>query len=275
MEGIMKYISNTWKSSKQGKAIVVAIVIVFLCLCCGLIGIFAPKSSPASNPDATPDIKALQTSAVQTVMAGVPTKTPLPTNTPQPTETPLPTATSTPPPQPIVLTGSGDSVVDVKKWNGPAILKATHTGGGNFIVLNYASSGDKIDLLINTIGNYAGTLPLDFLDSQRTARLEITAGGQWELTIFPIQNARRETVPSSIQGTGDDVVVLTDAAPDLLKINATQAEGNFILMTYGTKGRDLLVNEIAPYSGTVMTKPGTYLLVITATGPWSIEITAK
>jgi hypothetical protein len=39
--------------------------------------------------------------------------------------------------------------------------------------------------------------------------------------------------------------------PDLLKVDASQAKGNFAIWGYGND-RDLLVNEIAPYSGTVV-----------------------
>lgn len=78
----------------------------------------------------TQDLVSIQDTAValawtsyaitQTAAAPTATLTPLP-----PTNTPIPTATNTPEPQPIVLTGNGDSVVDVNKWPSVALMKAT------------------------------------------------------------------------------------------------------------------------------------------------------
>lgn len=204
------------------------------------------------------------------------TNTPGPTETPQPTDTPLPTVTFTPPPEPIILTGTGDSVVDVEKWSGPGIARIAHQGGGNFAVINHGTNGERIDLLVNVIGNYQGTLPLDFLDSEHTGRFEITAGGSWEIQVLPLASVRTEPIPGIIQGVGDDVIALDGPGlPDLLKADASGGSGNFAIWTYGLDGRDLVVNEIAPYSGTVLIDSGTYVLVISATGPWSLDITTR
>ena len=205
-----------------------------------------------------------------------PTGTPLPTDTPTPTDTPLPTLTPTPLPEPIILSGSGDSVVDLSKWDGPAILHVAHSGGGNFALWNNDASGNHIDLLVNTIGSYQGTLPLDFLDREHTTRFEVTAGGAWEIQILPFDMVRKENIPGIIQGVGDEVIAFTGvASPDLLKADASGASGNFAVFTFGSSGRDLAFNEIAPYTGTVAAARGTHLLVITATGPWSIEVTTR
>ena len=68
--------------------------------------------------------------------------------------------------------------------------------------------------------------------------------------------------------------------PDLLKVDASQAKRNFAVWALG-KSRDLLVNEIAPYTGTVLVNKrllldgGIVLLLVSADGPWSIEITGR
>lgn len=204
-----------------------------------------------------------------------PTSTPEPTNTPKPTNTPLPTATPTPEPQPIILTGKGDSVLDVEKWSGPALAKIKYNGGSNFAVINYDTQGERIDLLVNTIGKYEGIIPLDFIDGEGTARLEVKASGEWEIQILPIDRIELVAIPTTIQGVGDYVVGIRSGNPDLLIVDASKSESNFALFAYASEGRDLLVNEIAPYTGTVIVPSGTYVLVIVATGPWSIEATAK
>lgn len=210
-----------------------------------------------------------------------PTNTPKPTNTPEPINMPRPTVTFTPALAPIILSGTGDSVVDVQKWDGPALAHITYSGSGHFAVWNYGANGEKIDLLVNTIGKYEGTLPLDFLSDEQTARFQIEGRGPWEIQVVPFEQIRRIDIPGTFDGNGDDVVYMRGTGrPDLLKIDAGQAKSNFAIWGYGN-GRDLLVNEIAPYSGTVVvasslpTSDGALVLVIKATGNWSIEVTIR
>lgn len=230
-----------------------------------------PPTSTISIEDA---VKTVSVSTGKTLTAVAPTRTPKPTKTKIPTLTPRPTATKTPIPEPFNLSGSGDSVVDVKKWFGPALVKITHTGFGNFTVKNYSASGDTIDLLVNEIGNYIGTRPIDFYDKQETARFEINADGAWNIQVMPLQYVRKEAIPGGISGNGDDVIAIVGDNPDLIKSNYP-GDSNFVIISYGYGGTDLLVNEIGPYSGTTIIPRDTMMLEIVATGPWTLEITQK
>jgi len=128
---------------------------------------------------------------------------------------------------------------------------------------------------VNTLGRYQGTVPLDFLDDQHTSRFEINASGQWEIQVLPLSQVRREQIPGTITGTGDDIVFLDGANPDLLQVDATKAKGNFVIWAYGDR-RDLVVNEIAPYQGTVVVSRDTMILVISeGGGEWTMEVTTK
>jgi hypothetical protein len=81
-----------------------------------------------------------------------------------------------------------------------------------------------------------------------------------------------EQIPGIVVGTNDDVILLGGGRPDLLKVVASQAESNFIVRAIANARYDLVVNEIAPYSGTSILYPSTIALIIKATGPWSLEI---
>ncbi len=240
-----------------------------------LIVLLAGCATPAAP---TPDVAAIQATAqamawaavTQTALA-VPTVTPTLTITPTPTNTPEPTAT----PAPIVLQGTGDNVVDVPKGDEPMIAKVIHNGGSNFVIWSVDRSGNQMDLLVNTIGAYQGTLPLDFLDGEQTARFEIKAGGAWQIELLPLDLARQSAIPSVIQGVGDDVVVLVGTLKtDILVVDAFNASSNFIVHQYSDT-KELLVNEIAPYTGAVAMNPETVLLTIKATGPWQLEVTSR
>ncbi len=160
-------------------------------------------------------------------------------------------------------------------------MSLKYNGSGNFAVINYDAQGQQIDLLVNTIGKYEGTIPLDFArdfsPAEKTARLSVESSGEWEIQILPIEDAGLVMVkiPATIQGVGDDVVWIVGLDPDLLIIDATKAESNFAVWGWGPGVYDLLVNEIAPYSGTVIIPMNTVVLIIQATGPWSIEVTTK
>lgn len=272
------------------------ILAVALIGCC-LIAVFAGGGEQAAPEETTATAveeshePAEPTAATEPTDTSVPTDTPVPTETPIPTDTPVPTETPTPEPtntprptdtpvpptptpEPIVLSGSGDSVVNVEKGTDPALAQITYNGGSNFIVENYGADGEQIELLVNTIGSYEGTRPLDFMANETTTRFQIKASGPWEIRIVPLAEGRRMDVPGSAQGTGDDVLLLVGETPDLLQADASNATSNFIVLGYDG-GRDLLVNEIAPYSGTVMLNPQTIVLEIVATGPWTIEVTGQ
>ena len=154
-------------------------------------------------------------------------------------------------------------------------MRSKYSSGGNFIVTNYDANNQTIDLLINVIGAYEGTVPLDFKLAEQTARLEIKASGPWEIQILPLDVARHAVIPGTIQGVGDDVFYLDGANPDTVKADASTASSNFVLFSYSDSGIDLVFNEIAPYTGTALLDQSTFLVSVRATGNWTLEITTK
>lgn len=230
------------------------------------------QTSIATNTN-TPQPTATETSLPTSTPTY--TKSPKPTNTPGPTKTRTKMPTYTPTPEPIILTGSGDSVVDLKNWDRAGIAEISYNGSGNFVVKNYNASGENLDLLVNTIGAYHGSVPINFFDDEKTTRFEVKASGEWEIKIISILDGRWEIIPSTFSGNGDDVIMLIGGTPDLIKVDATNASRNFVIWAYYESSTDLLVNEIAPYQGTSILGNDLVILEIKATGDWILEITAK
>lgn len=209
----------------------------------------------------------------------IPTKTPRPTATPRPSATQRPAATHTPYPDTIRLSGLGDQMVDIEKWAGPALLHATSEGDGNFIIETYNAEGENIDLLVNMIGSYEGTRPLDLKGNEMTTRLQITASGPWEITITTLLEVRTEDGSTPFGGQGDDVVMVSPARgrAELLQIDTT-AEGIFAVWCYGNDS-DLVFFTADPGYHTVLVPPtfvfdsGAVLLVIESEVEWTIEVT--
>lgn len=245
-------------------------LIIFIAL---LVVACAGETAPTADPISPETAVALAwTEVIKQQTANAPTSTPTPL---PPTSTPRPTITPTPAPQPIILTGSGDAVVDVQKWTSVALMRATYNGERNFIVENFDAAGNQIDLLVNTIGSYSGNQLIDIYDGERTARFSIKASGPWEIQILPISAIRTEMVPGLIQGVGDDVIALQGGVSDLFTADASQATSNFIVYALSQDDYYLVFNEIAPYTGAVIAKGRTLLIQVKATGNWSIDITAK
>lgn len=190
-------------------------------------------------------------------------------------EEPIEEAEPEPELEPIILSGSGDSIVDIDKPNSPMVVHITgNAADRHFAVKNYDSTGESIDLLVNTTEPYDGIIPLDFMADEWTSRFEVTATGNWTIEVLPLASIRILSVPGKIEGNGDEVFALTGGVPDLGIIFGNSGSNHFAVKSYNG-GRDLLVNTTDPYEGTVMMDSGTILIEVIAVGSWTIEITAR
>jgi hypothetical protein len=171
--------------------------------------------------------------------------------------------------EPIVLSGTGDDVVDVSMPTDQAgIITLTHQGGANFAVISYDPAGNRIDLLANVIGNYNGARPVNLTGTEPVGQLEITADGPWTAEIRSLAEARIE-VTQTFSGQGPDVVILGGDTGNAASVTH-DGSANFAVIAWGDS-RDLLVNEIGAYQGRVRIPPGTILLDIQADGGWSFD----
>ena len=102
--------------------------------------------------------------------------------------------------------------------------------------------------------------------------LEITATGNWEVTIEPLTQARLVFCSEgSAVGEGDDVVVVVDFSDSGGAATLTHnGDSNFTIWAWGVAGRDLLVNEIGAYNGTVLVESGLFIWEVSADGDWTV-----
>lgn len=198
--------------------------------------------------------------------------TALPSKSVAPTAKPTPSAPPTPAFAPIKLSGTGSSVprftipVDT-----PAIADISHVGAANFAVWALGESGEKQDLLVNTIGNYTGTVLFDQKTGEHSVAMDVQADGAWTIEIKSLTAAFKWDGKKALVGGGDDVAILNPASSGLKSVTIThQGEGNFAVWAYGPS-TDLLVNTIGPGSEESLLPEGTLLLQITADGPWTVS----
>jgi hypothetical protein len=164
----------------------------------------------------------------------------------------------------VAKQGEGDSVVRLPAKADVALVAATHNGSANFVIETMDSSNEQVELLVNTIGDYAGTT---LCSEGNPKKLKITADGTWTIKLKPVSKAKR--LHTATKGVGDTVLVYGGPAADFAIKH--KGESNFVVETIGAEGNDLLVNEIGSYSGTVPVAAGPMVIKVTADGTWSIK----
>lgn len=201
------------------------------------------------------------------------TTTPAPAPDASPTTPPKVESQPEPEPEPepepvstfeaVVIEGRGDDIIDIPVVTDDAVVVTfTHQGSSNFAVVSFDSSGNRISLLVNDIGNYSGTVPLNF--SSAPSELEITADGAWIVTISDVRD--QPVYDGTATGSGDQVLLVTVGAGRLAATH--DGRSNFAMLAWGDR-RTLMINEIGSYSGTVRL-PDAVALEITADGNWTL-----
>jgi len=221
------------------------------------------------DDDAT-ETAATDAPATAPTPAPAPEATPAPAPEPpqQPESEPEPEAEPEPVPvtmfEAVVIEGRGDDIIDVPVVSDvPLVATFTHRGTSNFAVVSFDASGGRISLLVNEIGRYDGTVPLNF--STAPAELEISADGAWTVTLSDLRD--QPVYAGSAAGSGDQVLLVTSGAGRMAATHAGRS--NFVILAWGDR-RTLLVNEIGTYSGTVRL-PDAIALEISADGAWTLE----
>jgi len=194
-------------------------------------------------------------------------------------------------PEPIEFSGHGDGVSpEFILEEGITIITMTHDGRSNFAIWLYdVGTGERVDLLVNEIGPFSGSAVIGvtgeiFGASPGRHLLDITADGNWKVTIEQPRPTTAPTAPQAFTGTGCSV-----SPPFMLETGIARFEmthdgrSNFAIWVYDKDGYriDLLVNEIGAYSGSKVVgvtgkifdaSPGIHYLAITADGSWTVSI---
>jgi hypothetical protein len=196
------------------------------------------------------------------------TPTELATATLEPTPSPTPAPTFTT----IKLSGRGDKV---PRFTIPAdvaaIVTFTHNGSANFIVTSIGADGAELDVLVNEIGNFSGTVLFDTSIGEHSVAFKIQADGAWTATIKPVSGARSWNPTTALAGRGDDVIQVAPTVSGLVTATIShKGAANFIVEAYNGSSVDLLVNEIGNFSGQEILPDGTFLLSVQADGTWTV-----
>lgn len=172
----------------------------------------------------------------------------------------------------IVYYGSGDSVLRIELPAGPdsiGVASISHTGSGFFAVWALDEDLEQNGLLVNTVGNYTGTVAIDSFTRVRIAAFEIKADGPWKVTMRDVLTLQEIEQGSSVSGEGSDTLIYNGKTT--IASISHQGQNNFAIWSFGEQS-DLLVNEIGNYNGQVRWQSGPALIQISADGAWSIDL---
>jgi hypothetical protein len=169
----------------------------------------------------------------------------------------------------ITVSGTGDHLVDVDKWPGPALVYAESDAvGGYFGVIARDAQDGWVADLVSATQPYTGTVPADF-GGASTAKIDVAAlGSSWKVELRGPDTARVLVTPGSITGTGSEVVAVV-GRPDALTITGNPSGlDHFHVRTLGADPQNLIMTN-GSYSGT--TSVGDIAFVaVDATGAWTI-----
>jgi hypothetical protein len=174
-------------------------------------------------------------------------------------------------PSPVVgIDGDGAKVVRLPRSVAlPAIVHASYTGTGNFIVKSRTARGLDTAVLANARGAYEGTfpVPLGFVDPKGmpTAALDVAADGPWHLDVAPANFAPALT--TGFRGNGDAVLAYRGPAASF-HVTYSGAS-SFLLRTYGRT--DSVFAQVSGGSDDIVKLPaGPLFVAVTTVGGWTI-----
>lgn len=242
-------------------AILLCFVMVFaLASCAQKANTEAPESTETTEPESVPNEQPEPEAPAD--------ETPSNDAVEQESETPEESSGVVVDLEPVVYSGSGNSVIDVDADGKAYVFHITgNEDDRHFSVKAYNADGTRKTLLVNKSDPYDGiTVDTKF----ETASLEITATGDWTVELVPLASCPNISSGQTVTGTNDAVIIVKDSGKTA-SISGNDSDKHFAVKAYDGNGRyDLMVNATDPYEGTVMIENDPVLLTVTSVGDWSI-----
>lgn len=120
--------------------------------------------------------------------------------------------------------------------------------------------------LVDANGPYLGEHLIDIFDGSVTDEFEVTAAGNWSLTVRDLSDIT--AWDGRVEGRGDAVLYLDTEGTEVALTNG--GEGRFVVWGFGAELTEVPVETTGKFSGTVkLTTPG-YVQII-SDGDWAVD----
>ncbi len=176
---------------------------------------------------------------------------------------------------PIVLSGSGQQAVHFTVTQGLSILTAKCSCSSNFIVEVDDSTGKTVDIPINVIGQYSGSVgePLN----AGGYILKIDADAAWSVTVTQPRNVSGSSLPQTYTSSGQQNVGPFSAGSAVGVKAHNAGSSNFIVSVLDKNGavQDIPINVIGNYDGSTISNNlsnGPFYLNVDSDGTWTITV---
>lgn len=189
--------------------------------------------------------------------------------------------TSGPPAQaaPIHFSGSGQqATTPFTVTSGLAVISAKYSGTSNFAITVNKSSGTMVDIPINVIGSYSGSVFEGFAAGSYVLSVTGTTGS-WSVTITQPRKLPATPLPHTYTGHGQMVVGPFSGNGSLRLAASYNGSSNFAVQLRAASDgslQDIPVNVIGAYNGSTISHengPGPYYAEVDGTGgTWSLTI---
>ncbi|MDA2928496.1 hypothetical protein MYX84_00885 [Acidobacteria bacterium AH-259-O06] len=165
------------------------------------------------------------------------------------------------------FSGTGQQATELFSLSsGLAIFNMSHSGSSNFAIWLMDSQGNRLDLLVNTIGSFSGSTSVQV--QAGIFVLDVTADGAWSVTVLP--SAAGDTLDanlvfpqfangevSGIKNTTRIILRNNDDFRDTGRIEFRSGDGQLVNVPIGGVSRSSTDYEIAPWGTTEITTDGT------------------
>jgi hypothetical protein len=195
-----------------------------------------------------------------------------------PTVEPISTLAPVYEPSAINLIGSGQQASQTFHLEkGLSLFSIKHQGSASFAIWLLDSSGKKVDLLVDVIGNFSGS-KAEGITAAGDYQLDIDADGDWTVEITQPRPQLAQPAPLSVTGTGQHATRFFTLKPGVATFRMTHnGTSNFAVWLDDVNGKhvDLLANTVGAFNGTKaedIEQGGIYFLDIDADGDWNIDI---
>ena len=174
-------------------------------------------------------------------------------------------------PSPLQFSGKGPAQETIQ-WSGPAILHFTAGQGSQPFVADLTNGPDlqQLENANGAVNDYRG---YDFKTSGK-AGLDIQGDRAWTVSVYPVDPRYFISlkVPGKYQGNGSAVVLIVGKF-GVATFEKDRAQ-NFKAWAYGPAGvgKELYINPDGDYKGKSVLPKGAGWIVVSASGPWSLEI---
>jgi hypothetical protein len=175
----------------------------------------------------------------------------------------------------IPLSGQGQTATQAFPVVGGLTLFNAHCAcGGNFAVTLLDSNGKDVDIPINVIGAYTGSVAEGL--GAGNYILKVDADAAWTITVSQPRHVSAARLPQTYSGHGQLVKGPFSSSGGVRLVAQHKGTSNFSVEVRGDDGQpeDIPINEIGNYNGSTIAQlsGGSHWLGVNADGDWTITV---